>query len=144
MLTPSAVTTSPVDPGGSNTSRARRAGRRCAHLVPIAREGAGPYGIDRTGETAEGDLRAAVRTAAAALREVRWLALKTGASRGELGALIELLPALDAGHAAAVGLADRVEAQDLAPQRPRSGLPVPRLHPARRVDRSPPRAVTHR
>ncbi len=78
-----------------------------------------------SGATPDGDLRAAVRTAAAAMRHVRRLALDAGPRRGELGALIELLPALDAGHAAAVGLAERVESQDLAPRR--AGLPLESL-----------------
>jgi hypothetical protein len=134
--------------------RARRSGRPRSHLVLLAGEGAGSYdaGAGRPspdaatgdarhdgsvgaagddpedrwdGEAADGDLRAAVRTAAAALREVRRLALDTGARCGELGALIELLPALDAGHAAAVGLADRIESQDVAPRR--AGLPLEAL-----------------
>jgi len=81
--------------------------------------------VAASGVAAEHDLRAAVRTAAAALREVRRLAFDAGASRGELGALIELLPALDAGHAAAVGLSDRIESQELAPRR--AGLPLEAL-----------------
>jgi hypothetical protein len=133
---------------------AGRSGRRARHLMLLAGEGVGSYdagagrpsldaaveharqdgSVGAAGETAEdrcngeaadGDLRAAVRSAAAALREVRRLALDSGARRGEIGALIELLPALDAGHAAAVGLADRIESQDLAPRR--AGLPLEAL-----------------
>jgi len=134
--------------------RGRRAGRRSHRLVLLAGEGAGSYDTDPdrpslqvaamdagedlpagaagdargergSGETADGELRAAVRTAAVALREVRRLALEPGATRGELGALIALLPALDAGHAAAVGLAERIESRDLAPRR--AGLPLEAL-----------------
>lgn len=138
------IPTGPGDPAAfvRGWARSRCSGRGRAHLVPLAGEGAGPYDTDAVPpslepaagdahddlcaeETADGDLRAAVRTAAAALREVRRLALDTRVGRGELGALIELLPALDAGHAAAVGLADRVEAQDLAPRR--AGLPLEAL-----------------
>ncbi len=71
---------------------------------------------------APSDLRAAVRSAAAALRLVRDLALDQQEHPGELGALLELLPALDVGHAAAVDLAGRLERADTAPRR--TGLPL--------------------
>lgn len=74
------------------------------------------------GRQAPSDLRAAVRSAAAALRLVRDLALEEQEHPGELGALVELLPALDLGHAAAVDLAGRLERADAAPRR--TGLPL--------------------
>lgn len=127
---------------------------RTAHLVVLAGEGAGSYDADPVRPTlhvaadpgaedvqaggseqgltdgwsrdqAHGELRTAVRAAAAALGEVRRLALESRATSGELGALIELLPALDAGAAAAVGLAERIESRDLAARR--AGLPLEAL-----------------
>ena len=75
------------------------------------------------GLQAPSDLRAAVRSAGAALRLVRDLALHQQQGQpGELGALLELLPALDLGHAAAVDLAGRLELTDAAPRR--TGLPL--------------------
>src|SRR6056297_1096404 len=140
--------------GVGGRARVRHSGRRPPHLVLLAGEDAASYDTDLvrlpleviaaeagprrpadaagqahddpgSGATPEGELRTAVRTAAAAMRHVRRLALDGGLGRGELGALIELLPALDAGHAAAVGLAERIESQDLAPRR--TGLPLESL-----------------
>ena len=68
------------------------------------------------------ELRSAVRDAAVALRRVRDLAVEDRAHEGELGALVDLLATLDAGHAAAVAIADRAETRDLAPRR--TGLPL--------------------
>jgi len=119
-------------------------GRRRQHRRPalrvLAGEGSGSYAADperrpehdpdssRVPATTQGrtaassDLRAAVRRAAAALRVVRDLALDQQEHPGELGALLELLPALDLGHAAAVDLAGRLERADTAPRR--AGLPL--------------------
>ena len=82
------------------------------HVTVVARESHAAYG---TG--AEGDLRSAVREAAAAVQRVRDLALDDGAQEGELAALVELLSTLDTAHVAAVALADRAESRDLAPRR---------------------------
>jgi hypothetical protein len=130
-------------PGGATQGRAtrwpgRRRQRPGRHV--LAGEEDGGYVADRE-PAAEGgqddghvpapaerpvpmssDLRAAVRTAAAALRAVRDLACDPREQPGELGALLELLPALDVGHAAAVALAGHLESADTAPRR--TGLPL--------------------
>ena len=79
-------------------------------------DGHGPEQAAGSGPAPD-DLRAAVRAAAAALRTVRDLASDHREHPGELGALLELLPALDIGHAAAVDLAGRLEQADTAPRR---------------------------
>ena len=93
------------------------AGASRACVAVLARERGGGYDAGSSD-----DLRSAVRDAAVAVRRVRDLALGDGEHEGELGALVELLSMLDAGHVAAVALADRAETGDLAPRR--TGLPL--------------------
>jgi hypothetical protein len=68
----------------------------------VARETAPAYQPDEVGPT----LRDAVRELARSAQRVLDLAVDGRVGGGELGALLELLPALDLGHAAAVAITD--------------------------------------
>ena len=70
-----------------------------------------------------GDLRAAVGEVRAAVARVRAIVDdRTVSSGGELAGLAELLDTLDAGHATAVALVDRIETAGLAERK--AGLPL--------------------
>ncbi|MFA9430307.1 hypothetical protein [Egicoccus sp. AB-alg2] len=125
MPTPPATPTSThtAVPIGGPRERYRRAARR-PHAV--AREHAPDYTIDAApvpGHTDGGDLRLAIRHAAAAVERVRVLAADRAVTgNGELAGLLELLATADTCQAAVVELVDRIEAGSLAERR--AGLPL--------------------
>jgi hypothetical protein len=83
---------------------------RVARQPAVARETGAAYDAGEVGPT----LRDAVGAAATWLQRVLDLAADGRVEGGELGALLDLLPALDRGHAAAVALTDTALANSLA------------------------------
>jgi hypothetical protein len=92
----------------------RSAARQTPHVVArqpaVARETGAAYDAGAVGPT----LRDAVQAASTWLQRVLDLAADGRVEGGELGALLDLLPALDRGHAAAVALTDTALATSLA------------------------------
>ncbi|MFA9428985.1 HNH endonuclease signature motif containing protein [Egicoccus sp. AB-alg2] len=127
MPTPPATSPSTCTAVPATTSRAGyRATLRRHHSV--AREHAPDYTTDAApvpGHTDGdgGDLRLAIRHAAAAVERVRVLAADRAVSgNGELAGLLELLATADTCQAAVVELVDRIEAGSLSERR--AGLPL--------------------
>ncbi|MFA9429189.1 HNH endonuclease [Egicoccus sp. AB-alg2] len=124
MPTPPATPPSTVS---AVPATAPRAGYRAVRLHHNgAREHAPDYTTDAApvpGHTDGGDLRLAIRHAAAAMERVRVLAADRAVSgNGELAGLLELLATADTCQAAVVELVDRIEDGSLAERR--AGLPL--------------------